>query len=444
MESLSSMNIFRVDSTSESYDNIDNLIRCAQCNLHHCKEANGLFNDWMTSNDKTGNTKIGFLQEPYTYENNIAFFDKNLNIFAHTGRKKTRAAIVASKNLPFWLLNQFTNEDVVSVALRSDNKIYVFCSVYMDFNENNPPPDLLKNLSLHCFRNSWGLFIGTDANAHHTLWGSSDVNSRGQILSDFIFSSDLHICNIGNTPTFADCRREEVLDITLVNTSCLHRISDWRVSERVSGSDHFIIDFNINLKVEKMTEYYRNIRKCDWEGYKRDLSNNVKHINLGTDIDTLACNLEHSIIDAYYNNCRLRKSFGSTKPKWWSGELKNLKSIWKNSVKKHGKNKTPENKERMVKAKDEYKKSKEKAREKGWQSFCTELDDLTTTAKIQKIMKLGKKQPIGTIKREDGTFTNTPSETLETLLGVHFPQNEQNANPINEDFDLLSPKLRNC
>ena len=90
-----------------------------------------------------------------------------------------------------------------------------------------------------------------------------------------------------------------------------------------------------------MTEYYRNIRKCDWEGYKRDLSNNVKYINLGTDIDTLACNLEHSIIDAYNNNCRLRKSFGSTKPKWWSGELKNLKSIWKNSVKKHGKNKTP-------------------------------------------------------------------------------------------------------
>ena len=397
MESLSSMNIFRVDSTSESYDNIDNLIRCAQCNLHHCKEANGLFNDWMTSNDKTGNTKIGFLQEPYTYENNIAFFDKNLNIFAYTGRKKTRAAIVASKNLPIWLLNQFTNEDVVSVALRSDNKIYVFCSVYMDFNENNPPPDLLKNLSLHCFRNSWGLFIGTDANAHHTLWGSSDVNSRGQILSDFIFSSDLHICNIGNTPTFADCRREEVLDITLVNTSCLHRISDWRVSERVSGSDHFIIDFNINLKVEKMTEYYRNIRKCDWEGYKRDLSNNVKYINLGTDIDTLACNLEHSIIDAYNNNCRLRKSFGSTKPKWWSGELKNLKSIWKNSVKKHGKNKTPENKERMVKARDEYKKTKEKAREKGWQRFCTELDNLTSTAKIQKVMKLGKKRQIGTI-----------------------------------------------
>ena len=47
---------------------------------------------------KTGNTKLGFLQEPYTYENKITFFDKNLNIFTHTGRKNPRAAIVASKN----------------------------------------------------------------------------------------------------------------------------------------------------------------------------------------------------------------------------------------------------------------------------------------------------------------------------------------------------------
>ena len=89
---------FRDESFSDNYDNVDNLINCAQCNLHHCKEANGLFSEWMMKKEKTGNTKLGFLQEPYTYENKITFFDKNLNIFTHTGRKNPRAAIVASKN----------------------------------------------------------------------------------------------------------------------------------------------------------------------------------------------------------------------------------------------------------------------------------------------------------------------------------------------------------
>ena len=42
------------------------------------------------------------------------------------------------------------------------------------------------------------------------------------------------------------------------------------------------------------------------------------------------------------------------------------------------------------------------------------------------------------IKREDGTFTNTPSETLETLLRVHFPKNEQIADPIMKILILKS------
>ena len=39
---------------------------------------------------------------------------------------------------------------------------------------------------------------------------------------------------------------------------------------------------------------------------------------------------------------------------------------------------------------------------------------------------MGKKQEIGTIKREDGTFTSTPRETLDLLLRTHFPNKENN------------------
>ena len=76
----------------------------------------------------------------------------------------------------------------------------------------------------------------------------------------------------------------------------------------VKTIQYFIIDFDINLDVEKMTEYYRNIRKTDWEGYKQDLATNIKYINLGTDIDTLATSLENCIISSFNDHFSIRQN----------------------------------------------------------------------------------------------------------------------------------------
>ena len=40
-------------------------------------------------------------------------------------------------------------------------------------------------------------------------------------------------------------------------------------------------------------------------------------------------------------------------------------------------------------------------------------------------MKLGKKEELGSMKRNDGTFTTTPEETLNVLLDTHFPNCEE-------------------
>jgi len=49
--------------------------------------------------------------------------------------------------------------------------------------------------------NSQVLVTG-DFNAHHTDWGSSSNNKRGEALSDSISALRLIIYNSGNTPTF--------------------------------------------------------------------------------------------------------------------------------------------------------------------------------------------------------------------------------------------------
>ena len=58
---------------------------------------------------------------------------------------------------------------------------------------------------------------------------------------------------------------------------------------------------------------------------------------------------------------------------------------------------------------------------KAWRDFCSEMTDLSTTAKIAKVMTQGKIKKIGTLRKLDGSYTTSPSETLQVLLDTHFP-----------------------
>ena len=74
------------------------------------------------------------------------------------------------------------------------------------------------------------LCAGTDANAHRSIWGFSDINPRGDDLLPYCVSADLSFCNVGNKPTFRIKTREEVFDLILVNRCAWDRIIGWHVS----------------------------------------------------------------------------------------------------------------------------------------------------------------------------------------------------------------------
>ena len=93
----------------------NDVLHVRQINMHHAKKSTELLNIWLLENaaPKKGKNKstfsdlkIALIQEPYLGTSNtvIQNFDKNLNIFQHSGRKKTRAGIIMPKCMPFWLL----------------------------------------------------------------------------------------------------------------------------------------------------------------------------------------------------------------------------------------------------------------------------------------------------------------------------------------------------
>ncbi|XP_067635230.1 vitellogenin-2-like [Eurosta solidaginis] len=83
------------------------------------------------------------------------------------------------------LRNQYvkTNADVTTVCLeRGSNEMWVV-SAYMPHGDVvGPPPAILGEITAEARRRGVGVIIGADANAHHSIWGSSDTNTRGGAL----------------------------------------------------------------------------------------------------------------------------------------------------------------------------------------------------------------------------------------------------------------------
>ncbi|XP_073826497.1 uncharacterized protein [Musca autumnalis] len=77
-------------------------------------------------------------------------------------------------------LHQMERSDGDTTVVRLEvgsGRALVLASVYMPYEEPNPPGILLRKLVEETMSKA-NLIVGCDANAHHFHWGSSDTNSR--------------------------------------------------------------------------------------------------------------------------------------------------------------------------------------------------------------------------------------------------------------------------
>jgi ribonuclease HI len=384
--------------------------------------------------------KISLVQEPYFNINSfhIKGFGKDLKLYVGKSNCKVRACIITSKDVNAWLLSQFSNEDMTTVATRDSNCIKVFSSVYLPFDSPQPPPStLLKHLVEHCEEKGWGLTIGADANSQNIIWGSTKINPRGTQLADWIYStSDINIVNTGTKPTFVNSIREEVIDVTLCNNSNVDRIENWRVSDDVTHSDHNRIEFDFLLNQgDSSNETYRNVKRTDWIKYSEELSNNIK-VGNSESLDGMAEELDTAFNSAFFASSKLFKVRKQKKPPWWTMELTELSRDVQRTKRRCKKHARENNREAYREAKRKYKYALRSAQSEGWKKHVTEMEDLTSSARLVKILKSGKKTEIGTVRKPNGEYTATPEETLQVLLDTHFPNQEEEEDGGEEDIDL--------
>lgn len=423
--------------------------RVLQANLHHASAAAAVVECCLVK----GKASLALIQEPWVANTQVLGLNDAGKILCDNTGMRPRACIVFNKNVDFLPITEVCNSDLVAafVNLKGWNGARVImCSAYLPGEKEDPTEDLARVVAYAAQHNA-ELLIGCDANAHHTSWGSTDTNKRGEVLFDFLITNHLITLNVGCTPTFVTRVRQEVLDITIVTNNLARHIDKWQVSNENSMSDHRHITFEVRAALNTQTTTYRDPRSTDWAGFRNQLAQHLasfpKTIKSTESLEIAVASLTEGIHKAYEMSCPLRTKTSARKVPWWNSRLRKLREKTRalfNKVKK------TQAWETYRKALLEYSKAIRKAKRASWRKLCEEIKSLPQSARLHKLLSKANTSQIGLLKRDNGSFTSNEKETLELLAATHFPgsyardQSHQHMlhRPRNEDWSRAAKIVR--
>ena len=175
-------------------------LKVVQINLHHSVAAT---DDLLRFMEKEV-IHVALIQEPWIVASKVlGIRSRKYVLLSPTQEGKIRSCILIRKDIKAFLIFNYSSCDLTVAALeRGGLPTIILASAYLPYDEDEPPPLAVRTLVDWCRTRGHDVVIGCDANAHHTLWRSTDINTRGESLLNYILSSNLSICNKGNRPTF--------------------------------------------------------------------------------------------------------------------------------------------------------------------------------------------------------------------------------------------------
>lgn len=410
-------------------DNVLSDYDFAQINLLHCKKATQNYCDDLMQKQ----TNISLIQEPWIRGNKVHGFGQLHNrLFYNRAGVRPRAAIHVSPDTQAMLMNQFTSDDLVTVRVcrnYSEGGDFLVVSVYLPYDSKEPPPGPhLSKVVEFGKENKIPVIIGADANSHHTIWGSKDVNPRGEELVSFLLNSDLMVLNRGNKPTFVNAIRQECIDLTLVSSDITELVHSWRVTEEITFSDHRLIRFSMKGHFPARKPY-RNPRKTEWNRYRTLLEDKLRSIGhkeryeTSEELDKANDDLTKAIVDAYEASCPLINPKPWNRGRLWSGEVNKLKRELRKAWNRAGKvNARQEANRKAYREKlREYNQAREDLKRKSKEKFFEEANSIPAYARIHKLLAKDSTAQVGSLLKPDGSFTVDSEETAQLLLETHFP-----------------------
>ena len=165
------------------------MLKAVQINLHHSKAASASLVRQLSDED----LDVALIQEPWVNNSAVLGLGTSGKLLYNAGGDRPRAGIVFRKTVKFLPIPYLCTDDLVAAYVEipgKQGKKMVVCSAYLPGDLPDPVPQLAA-LVEYCEDQRTDLLLGCDANSHHTSWGSTDINLRGELLNDFFLSRNL-------------------------------------------------------------------------------------------------------------------------------------------------------------------------------------------------------------------------------------------------------------
>ena len=408
------------------------MISFTQINLQHSKSATAKLCSSLARQMKK--QQIILVQEPWIFRNKICGYGilNCYTILHKSGIARPRTCIIVSNMIEAILLDQFSDQDttVVKIAYKSNGlkREALIVSAYFPYDSLlPPPPKAIEAIISYAESKKLELIIGCDANSQHTVWSSTKCNKRGEKLLDFILSYDLSIQNVGNSPTFINRVRQEIIDLTLTNRLAANLIQNWKVVDEDSLSDHRYIGFQLGADLSIIPEG-RNPRKTDWTRYNELVDNGLSNQVLPQKIHTVAKLNEYTnnfcdvLRSSYEEACPIRKERSGKTVPWWNRELEKLRKVSRKLLNRALKTRKETDWNTYKTKQNEYKKLIRSSKTDSFRNFCSEIEEVKDTARLCKILQKDKVFSSISLQDKNGRYTTSKKEANELLLQTHFPK----------------------
>lgn len=186
------------------------------------------------------------IQEPYARRGKILGMPVSSQVVV-SGDEPWTAVIVFNRDIATTVNKQLSDSHCICLEIKSKKAgDWILGNQYFQFSDNvNIHLQKTKKI-IRKYNNTHPILILADLNAKSTLWHSTTTNREGEEVERTLQELNLEVLNEpGNPPTFVG-NAETNIDATLGNALALGRISEWKVKENVTTSDHNIILMNIH------------------------------------------------------------------------------------------------------------------------------------------------------------------------------------------------------
>ena len=309
-----------------------NTIHCVQTNLRRTHQGQlNLFLDIANKNVFKDDINVIFITEPHKISSSNTLLDVPNDVFNIFSEKNGRTAVV-TKGIISWKVPQFCSKDIIVCQTKINNKLTFLVSLYLDCKVPSLPKeliDLMRNVGNN------DVLIGTDSNAHSTVWNCSFTDNRGDMVNNFLIDNNLSCCNIGNNPTFENGAGDtSIIDLTIANYRLSQRIRKWQVEKVLHSTDHFRIRYDIsdcfNFRIAPVQTW--NYRNGEWSYFKSLLERGLLNWTCprswtDASIEAKIKQFNNEVLKALEISCPKKRCKRKYRfPTWWNPSLSKMRA----------------------------------------------------------------------------------------------------------------------